>query len=153
VPTQKPKWTKIIVDKLKAKGKENGYDVSRSGKDIPVDLDSKLNLRPDVVWEKGGEIYALFETDTGAHNTYQKTAWGSMLGGIVLAKRYNCRFIQITPKDRVGDKTVLMAKTIKEYFKSLPFDVFTISRMAGKNARWNISSDVFDRLRDLELIT
>ena len=75
-----------------------------------------------------------------------------MIGGIILAKKYNCRFVQIVPKDRVGDKTELIAKTIKFYLPGLPFDVRRVSRMGGRFASANISSDINDILRFLKLI-
>jgi hypothetical protein len=40
MPTRKPIWTRIITEKLKKKGQENGYDTSRSGRYMPVDENS-----------------------------------------------------------------------------------------------------------------
>jgi hypothetical protein len=130
-------WTYAIQQKLKKIGKEKGYKTNRSGKDIPMSKGKKdFTVRPDIIWEKDGRIEMIFEIDQFTKPGYSKTIYGSMLQGLLLAKHYTAKFIEIVPKDENGRKACMISEKLENMFKAaLP--QFCVIRVQKSNARIN----------------
>lgn len=144
-------WTTHITKVLRNKAKREHYDCSNFEETLEVD---GLRIRPDVIWSKNGKRCVIFEIDTGAGDTSQKSIYGSILSGIVLAKRYRCIFIEITPKCQAGEKAEFISKIIKKIFRdSLPtFYTLQISRLSGKCVYENIQKSITTELKNLGII-
>ena len=144
-------WTDNVTKALKNKGEKNGgYDVSLSNKTLP----SKYlpNTRPDVVWQKGRRLRYLFELDQHGSN-YQKTIYGSMLRGLILAQEFDLHFVQVIPNDeRHAMKIQQTLQAFKKLFHFKKADVLAIPRRAGHYSYDNIQWEVLKGLRQLRIV-
>jgi len=143
------KWTRYIRIALINKGKQLEYDTTLSNKDNIIEAgDYSVKLRPDIVWSKHSTIRYIFEIDTGARDVYQKTIYGSILSGIVMAKQRNAVFIEVVPRSPSGKKALAIVEILKNEFESLPtFHTVQIGRISGKCMKENIQKALTKELK------
>ena len=152
------KWTLMIRKILVNKGKLKGYEVdSDKQQDLKTPKDN-YKIRPDIIWKKDGKIKAIFEIDTGAYGIYPKTIFGSMLTGILMAKKYNCKFVEVVRRDSRKEadnsyKAEKIASLFKSQFKSpniyvLPITIDHTKKYGTKNIQKQITS----RLKEFKII-
>ncbi len=106
---------KIVVRELIDIGKNRGFKINESGKELSELKKKGYRIKPDVVWKKDGKIRYIFEVDRGAYDNYPKTIYGSMLVGIILSKFYDCTFYEITFKSPNSKKVMRILKLFKKY--------------------------------------
>ena len=130
-------WTDAVQRELRKKGKDFGYNVNLSGKEMEI-IGSKepLKVRPDIVWSKDGKAKIIFEIDQFIKPGYDKTIYGSMLQGLVLAKQKGARFVEIVPKDENGWKACMMSEILRKQFKeNMPeFCVIRVRKSKAKES-------------------
>jgi len=112
------KWTDAVQRELRKKGEDFGYDVDLSGTEFVITGSKKpFKVRPDIVWSRDGKARIFFEIDQFSKIGYDKTIYGSMLKGLVLAKQEGARFVEIVPNDENGWKACMMSEILKKQFK------------------------------------
>jgi hypothetical protein len=112
-------WTKAVQKELDTLGQKMGYEIE-SGKEMRVETaKDSLKVRPDIVWWKNGEPKIIFEIDQFSRG-YQKTIYGSLLQGLVLAKHKGAKFVEIVPNDTSGEKACRISEILKMEFNDLP---------------------------------
>jgi hypothetical protein len=130
-------WTEAVQRKLKKLGKEKGYGTGKSGKRISMpDGKKDFKMQPDVVWEMDGKIKVIFEIDQFPKQGYIKTICGSILQGMLFAKYYAAKFVEIVPNDENGRKACRISAKFKNMFEeALP--QFCVVRVQKSEARAN----------------
>jgi len=109
-------WTDILQKELELRGQKEGFE-TKPNKETKIE--NALKVKPDMMWIKDGKTEIIFEIDQFPVN-YQKTVYGSMLQGLVLAKQQGAKFVEIVPNDRVGKKAHIIAEILKNQFNDLP---------------------------------
>lgn len=113
-------WTRILQSYLRNRGPKEGYNIGRAEMEI-VSKKGSLKVRPDIVWTtKDGKPKIIFEIDQFTRGNYQKTIYGSMLQGLVLAKPEGARFVEIVPNTENGRKACTISEILKEQYENLP---------------------------------
>jgi hypothetical protein len=75
----------------------------------------------------------IFEIDQYSRDQYQKTIFGSILQGLILAKQKNAKFVEIVPKNtKNGRKARDVSRILKEQFNDLPEFCVIQVRKSGK---------------------
>lgn len=134
-------WTTIVRDVLRNKGKQLHYD--RQNIEERLTLVKGLNIQPDVLWIKNNKIKVIFEIDAFTRGEYQKTIFGSMLSGIVLAEVKNAKFIEIVPKGaRNSQKAKLIAKLFKKYFHRNIYVIEVPRNQRYRHMQYNLSKEL-----------
>lgn len=145
-------WTKSVKKTLKAKGKQAGFSVPQREKAFVL---GGLKIQPDVVWYKNGRINCIFEIDIFNGGYYQKTIYGSMLSGIVMAKNYKAKFVEIVQnKTQNGKKAVQITKLLKEQFGSSLPDIVVI-KVGAHSGNWkeeNLHKETTKKLEEFGII-
>lgn len=151
-------WSEIVRKAVINKGISNGFDVSQSNRQLDIHTtQGSLAIRPDVIWKKGNKIKYIFEIDTGAYGNYQKTIFGSLLTGILLAKKYDCVFVEIVRKESSAlndnsKKAKKIESLFKQFYKSPKFHVISVGHDVKK--RWayeDIQKDISKKLKALKI--
>lgn len=153
------RWTSLIKKALLAKGEQLGYDTSNSNKKITLKTEEgDYEIRPDVVWEIDNKKKVIFEIDTGAYGNYPKTIFGSMLTGILMAKKFECTFVEIIPRlsNKSNDnsfKAKKIASLFKKSFESPKFFILDMGYNPSKKwAYENIHKNITSKLKKFKLI-
>jgi hypothetical protein len=121
VPSVK-EWTNNVQLVLGTLGKEYGMFEFSSDHDLgsgaTVELGNGLRIRPDVLWkDQDDKIKVIFEIDTCPSTSYPKTIYGSMLGGILLAKENNAEFVEVLRGGKnISKKAEIIAELFKKHF-------------------------------------
>jgi hypothetical protein len=144
-------WTRSLQSELKKRGPKEGYDII-SNQDVEIaERDAVLKVRPDVAWTKNGKLEIIFEIDQYSRDQYQKTIFGSMLQGLILAKQKSAKFVEIVPKNTEnGRKAHVVSRILKEEFNDLPeFCVIQVRKSdkpsAVRHAKYDLKTQL-DRL-------
>jgi len=150
----KPKeWTATLIDELKLRCKREGYKI-REPKLMEIKIDSNrkpLRIIPDSVWVKNNGSTIIFEINQFTGGNYQKTIYGSMLQGLILAKQIGAMFVEIVTKDKNGEKASTICETLKHQYKDLPrFHVIQVSNRfsARKHVQWSLKTQLDALMRD-----
>ena len=138
-----PDWTDTLQKELELRGQKESYE-TKPNKEIKIE--NTLKVKPDMMWIKDGKIEMIFEIDQFPVN-YQKTIYGSMLQGLVLAKQQGAKFVEIVPNDRVGEKARIIAEILKNQFNDLPeFHVLKVRKSdkpsAMRHAQYHLKTQL-----------
>ena len=113
------RWTTEIKRIIRNKGEQAGFNVDKQFEER-LNING-LKIQPDVIWRKENRVRCVFEIDTFSNDYYAKTIFGSILGGIIMARVKDAEFIEIV-KNRThnGSRAEQMIELIKRYLGSLP---------------------------------
>ena len=147
-------WSWNVQAVLRTVGKELGMfrfiSDTDTGFEESVDLKNGLRIRPDVLWkDSDGRIKVIFEIDTYSSTSYPKTIYGSMLGGIIMAKEMEAEFVEVVREGmKISRKAELIAELFNKHFK----ERINIIEAPDTTDIGKMSDHIVEELQRLEII-
>lgn len=152
------KWHQHVKESLKEIGEKSGFDVSESETEMYFPVKYKLfrgdsaekhmlTYKPDVVWKKGVQYYAIFEIEylnpKSQFLDKKKYVLGTFLLGLTALHEKSCQsFILITNKKILWEDVMTCYEILKkkkifseDYFKSTEVMCFCYDPSINKKFR------------------
>ncbi len=130
-------WTNMVRDALRNMCNKQSHEER-------LKLNTGLSIQPDVLWkDKNEKIKVVFEIDSFTRGDYQKTIFGSMFSGVILAKEKNVKFVEIVPKGAKNSKKAKqIAKSFKKHFHENIYVIEIPNNRNYRHIQYNLKNEL-----------